>query len=52
MIMGAAGHSANFDFMQKLTAQIHRKIRINARKRKRRENPFSLEIWGPYKVDP
>ncbi len=46
MTKGAVGYSANFEFPQLPTAWIHRNIRITLGKRKRKENPFSLEIWG------
>ncbi len=32
--------------------RIHRDILITLRKRKRKENPFSLEIWGLFRADP
>jgi hypothetical protein len=52
MTIGAVGYSTNFESPQYPTARIHRNIQMALQKQKIKENPFSLKIWGPYRVDP
>jgi hypothetical protein len=52
MTIGKVGYSANFESPQWTTVQIHQNIKITSQKIKRKENPFSLEILNPYRVDP
>jgi hypothetical protein len=40
MTIGAVGYSVVIEIFKKLS------------EKEKKENPFSLEIWGPYRVDP